>query len=451
MQYVNQINIENMKPSFKIFTIILFSIIFQVSDLNGQDKQDKKVNYGKAPDEIFPYDKYVKPYKYHFLIPLTFNGAGRELKPPSDLREVRIGFLGPLSGSIMVPQGQQMFHGATLAIEEANKKGGYHGLPYVLLPHNDLGQWGAAANEVVKMDDEKVWAFLGSIDDFVSHVALRAALKLEIFMVCTGDSDPTFTETNIPWTLRVISDDRQSIYALINQIYKKDGHSRVAIIRTGARYGRVAFKIFSENATRVGHPIVIEERFADGETTFKTQLERIMVTNPDAILVWGNSKESALILQQARAIGLKQPIYGSDRMINPEFLKMTGNLSEGVVTTSQYNPDSDNPKLKVFRTAYQKRFGQEPDVFATHAYDGMNLLIAAINKVGLNRVLIRDILTDRKTFQGFEGVTGKIELDQSWNEIRDIFIAKVNKGKFEFTPAPPMDMKQKSFSSTGNY
>jgi branched-chain amino acid transport system substrate-binding protein len=427
---------------------ILVLILSSILNLSGQDK---KQNYGKAPDEIFPYDKYVKPYKYHFLIPLQFYGAGREIQAPADLKEVRIGFLGPLSGSIMVPQGIQMLNGATLAVEEANKRGGYKGLPFVLMLHNDLGQWGAAANEVVKMDDEKVWAFLGSIDDFVSHVALRAAFKLEIIMVCTGDSDPTFTETNVPWTIRVISDDRQSIYALINQIYKKDGHSRVAVIRTETRYGRVAFKIFSENAVRVGHPVVIEERFNDGATDFKTQLERIMITNPDAILVWGNAKESGLILQQMRAIGLKQPVYGSDRIVSPEFLKITGNMAEGVVTTCQYNPDSDNPKLKAFRINYLKRFDKEPDVFATHAYDGMNILIEAIRKVGLNRVLIRDVLTDRKTFQGYQGITGKIELDQSWNEIRDIFMAKVNKGKFEFSAAPPFDMKQRRGSSTGTY
>jgi branched-chain amino acid transport system substrate-binding protein len=301
------------------------------------------------------------------------------------------------------------------------------------------------------MDDEKVWAFVGSIDDIVSHVALRAALKLEIFMVCTGDPDPTFTETNIPWTLRVISDDRQGIYSLVHQIYLKDGHSRVAIIRTGARYGRVAFKIFSENATRIGHPPVIEERFTDGETDFKTQIERIMVTNPDAILVWGNAKESALIVQQMRAIGLKQPVYGSDRMVNPEFLQIAGKQAEGIMTTCQYNPDSDNPKYKAFKTSYLKRFSQEPDVFAAHAYDGTNLLISAINKVGLNRVLIRDILTERKTFQGYPGVTGNIELDGSWNEIRNIFMAKVQNGKFVFTPAPPLDMKEKTSIKTGTY
>ena len=81
---------------------------------------------------------------------------------------------------------------------------------------------------------------------------------------------------------------------------------------------------FNESATRLGHPIVIEERFKDGETDFKTQLERIKNTYPDAIVIWGNAKESALILKQIRAMGIKQPVYGSDRMVNPEFLKIAG-------------------------------------------------------------------------------------------------------------------------------
>lgn len=437
-----------MKTKLILITAFLIALLLPDSILYGQEQ---KKNYGKAPDELFPYQKYAKAYKYHFLEPIQFYGAGRELRAPEDLKEVRIGFLGPLSGSVMVPQGKQMLQGATLAMEEANKKGGYKGIPFVLMPHNDAGLWGAAANEVVKMDDEKVWIFMGSIDDIVSHVALRAALKLEIFMLCVGDPDPTFTETNIPWMNRVIPDDRQSGYQLVTRIYKKDGHARVAVIRANNRYGRVGIKIFSENATRVGHPIVIEERFNDGETDFKTQLERIMVTNPDAILVWGNAKESGLILKQMREIGLKQPVYFSDRVVNPEFISITGPLAEGIVTTCQYNPTADNPRLIAFQAGYLKRFGQEPDVFAAHSYDGMNIIIEAIRKAGLNRVLIRDVLADRKTFQNYDGVTGKIILDESWNNIRDIFIAEVHDGKFVFSPAPPLDQKYKRGGETGGY
>jgi len=437
-----------MKQQFKNLINLILLMVLPFSWVNGQETPK---NYGNIPDELVAFDKYQKAYKYHFLTPTIFYGTGREIPPPTDLKEVRIGFLGPLEGSIISDLGKQMLQGSILAIEEANKKGGYHGIPYKLMEHNDVGLWGAAANEVVKMDDEKVWAWLGTIDDINSHVAIRASLKLEIPNINSGDPDPTFTETNIPWVIRVIPDDRQSGYALVDYMYKKKGFTRVSVIRANNRYGRVGILHFNRSSTRIGFPTMIEERFNDGETDFKSQLERIKKTNPEAIVIWGNAKESALILQQIRAMGMNQPVFGSDRMVNPEFLKIAGPLAEGVVTTCQYNPDSDNPKLKAFKTNYLKRFGMEPDVFAAHAYDGMNMIIEAIEKVGLNRALIRDVLTDMKTFNGYDGITGKVVYDASFNNIRPIFFAKVNNGKFEFSPAPRFEKDDKIYKKAPRY
>jgi branched-chain amino acid transport system substrate-binding protein len=430
--------------SLKGIAILLFILMAPCYQMSGQEVAK---NYGNVPDILFPFDKYQQAYKRHFQTPIGYYGAGREEPVPTGLKEIRIGFLGPLSGSVMVPQGKQMLQGAQLALEEANKKGGYKGTPYKLMIHNDAGLWGAAANELVKMDDEKVWVWLGSIDDIVSHVAIRATLKLEIPMVCTGDPDPTFTETNIPWVIRVISDDRQASYALSNYIYNKDKHSRVAVIRANNRYGRVGILHFNHSAIHFGHPVIIEERFNDGETDFSAQLKRIKETSPDAILIWGNAKESALILQQIRANGMNQPVYGSDRMVNPLFLSMAGKLAEGITATCQYNPDANNPKLKEFRANYIKRFGMEPDVFAAHAYDGMKIIIDAIERAGLNRALIRDVLTDMKTYQGYQGVTGKIVFDATWNDVGDIFMAKVSNGKFNFFPTLPLDPNKKYTSA----
>ena len=420
-----------MKTPYRILTLIF--ILIAGLPASGQKLP---ANYGNIPDELVAYDRYMKAYKYHFLEPMKFYGAGREKLPPTNLTEVRIGFLGPLEGSIIQDLGKQMLQGSILAIEEANKKGGYKGTPFKLMIHNDVGLWGAAANEVVKMDDEGVWAWLGTIDDINSHVGIRATLKLEIPNVNTGDPDPTFTETNIPWVVRTIPDDRQSSYVLVDQIFNKDKHNRVAVIRANNRYGRVGTLHFNRSATRIGFPIIIEERFGDGETDFTAQIERVKKTSPDAILVWGNAKESALILKQLRELGMNQPVYGSDRMVNEIFLKTAGDLAEGIITTCQYNPESNDPKFRAFKENYTKRFGQDPDVFAAHAYDGMNVIIEAIKKAGLNRALIRDVLTDLKTFQGYQGVTGPIVFDGSWNNIRPIYIAKVSNGKFHFSPAP---------------
>ncbi|MGW8316096.1 MAG: ABC transporter substrate-binding protein, partial [Bacteroidales bacterium] len=227
---------KNLQHGIRIGLLVMTLFSGMVPELTAQYKEK---NYGKTPTEMLPYGHYQNAYIYHFQTPMEFNGAGREKPEPTGLSEVRIGVLAPLEGSVMTPQGIQMLNGVTLATEEANARGGYKGLPFTILPHNDVGLWGAAANEVVKMSDEGAWAILGTIDDINSHVAIRVALKLEIPVVNCGDPDPTFTETNIPWVIRVIADDRQSCYALVDYIHKQKGYKRVAVLRANNRYGRV--------------------------------------------------------------------------------------------------------------------------------------------------------------------------------------------------------------------
>jgi len=421
-----------MKSAFKSWVLFLL-LLFPMLQLAGQEK---KKNYGNAPDEIIPYGRFQKAYINFFDTPQLFTGAGREKPEPTGLSEVRIGFLGPLDSTALVPQGKQMLHGCELAIEEANKNGGYKGIPFKLMVHNDFGLWGAAANKVVQMYDEHVWAFLGSIDDINTHVALRATLKMEIPMINSGDPDPTLCETRIPWLIHVISDDRQSCYALAEYIYKIKGLSRVAVLRVDNRYGRVGIKEFREASRRMDHPLVLEIRYMDGDTVFTKQIQRIVDVSPDAILLWGNAEETGMIINQIREKGISFPIFASDRAMSPVLLKITGKNAEGLVTTCQYNPTLNDPKLKAFQKHYFERFGMEPDVFAAHAYDGMNITIKAIQKAGLNRYLIRDVLTDLKTFQGYDGITGKIIFDDAWNDVGSIWMTEVKNGKYNFFPSP---------------
>ena len=409
--------------------LILF-LVTPAASAQYQEKEDK--NYGNTPDKQVPYANYQDAYKKHFVEPLEFTGAGREKPEPKGLKEVRIGVLAPLEGNVLVPQGIQLLQGATLAMEEANKRGGYKGIPFKILAHNDVGLWGAAANEIVKMGDEGVWTILGTIDDINSHVGIRVALKLEIPWMNTSDPDPTFTETNIPWVMRCISDDRQSSYALVDYIYREKELERVAVLRANNRYGRVGVMEFRDAALRAEHPIVLEVRYEDGETNFDTQLERINNSKPDAVVLWGNALEMGLILNRMRELGMNYPVFVSDRGVNPLFVETAGKNANGVVTTCQYNPKGDNPKLKTFQKNYKQRFGQEADVFAAHAYDGMNMTISAIQKVGLNRYLIRDELLGLKKY---DGVTGEILFDASWNDIGRIFMAEIKDGDFIFSPA----------------
>lgn len=435
------------------FVIIICFLLFDQADVMAQrykEKEDKnEQNYGNTPDEIFPFSRFQEPYIRHFIHPAQpYLGPGREKPEPTELEEVRIGFLGPMEGSNIIEYGTQMLQGSVMAIEEANARGGYKGLPYKLMLHNDVGLWGAAANEVVKMDDEGVWAILGTIDDINTHVALRVALKVEICMMNTGDPDPTLTETNIPWLLRVISDDRQSSYALATYMYQEKGLKRAAVLRTNSRYGRVGTGEFKATSERMGFPVLFELRYTDGETDFRGQLENIKKSTADAIVLWGNPKELGMIVKQMKELGMEHPVFACDRLVDPEFIEYAGEENvEGIVATKQYKPDMSYPKYRDFRNAYVKRFDMEPDVFAAHAYDGMNIIIQSIEIGGLNRAKIRDVMLDLETFQGYEGVTGTMYFDASWNDIGEIYMVKIEDREFVYFPRPEFK-SDKASSST---
>ncbi len=118
--------------------------------------------------------------------------------------------------------GIKMLQGAQLAIEQANAAGGYTArkIPFELVVKNDNGLWGATGNEIINMAyKDKVWAILGTVDGANTHIAIRVALKIEIPMINSGDLDPTLMETNIPWIIRCVGDDRQQGYMLVDYMY----------------------------------------------------------------------------------------------------------------------------------------------------------------------------------------------------------------------------------------
>lgn len=395
--------------------------------------QNDTIAYANTPPKLLPYGKFQRPYRFFFDAPIDYYGPGRDKPAPAGLEEVRIGFLGPIEGSRDSSRGRRMLQGAMLAIEEANARGGYRGLPFRLVVRDDVGLWGASSNELVALHGEGVWGTLGSIDGANTHIMLRIALKIDMPLVVSGDTDPTLTETLIPWMVRVSGDDRQTCYALALHAYDLMGYRRVAVLRVNNRYGRVGTAEFKDAMRRLGAPVVLEMRFTQGDTSFTQQLERIRTARADAVLVWGDPEEAGLIVRQMREMGIELPVMASDRIVSPKFLELAGPAAEGVVATYLYNPDSDDPHLRSFAERYEARFGDEPETFAAHAYDGMNLLIEAIREAGLNRVRIRDRLT---AFDEYRGVTGLIVFDARHDDVGPIWMARVVEGRFVFTPSP---------------
>lgn len=425
-------------------------------------REGERFAYAGSPEPLLPFKKH-RPYKEFFTERSTFRGPGRDLKAARNLQEIRIGFIGPLanlaaptaapvaanspdtrSGSDAVsgapydnPKelfGRRMLRGATLAMEEANAAGGFNGLPFSIVPRTDMVLWGQTSNEMVRfVEDDRVWAILSSIDSNHNHVLSRTSIKTEIPVLNAGSTDPTLVEHSVPWLVRCINDDRQNGYALLAEMFRSRGIERPALLRVNDRDGRVGVGEFVEGARLLGHPVVIELRFENGDTDFSSQLNRIRNMEPDALVVWGNPLEAARIVRQARDLGFNLPVFGFTRMANDVFLQAAGRAAEGVVVVATMNPERADPLWDDFQTRYRQRWDEAPDSFAAHAYDGMTLLIEAIRTAGLNRARIRDALYATGPYQG---VAGEIRFDTNMNNIRPPWLAEVRDGRFRYFAAP---------------
>ena len=388
--------------------------------------------YTGAPDDLRPFSKFTTPYFEHYQDLVAYNGAARDIPDPDlkDLSEVRIGFIGPLHDHPDQALGNRMLKGATLAIDEANAGGGYGGKPFKLMLHNDSAIWGAASNEIVKMVyDEKVWAMFGSISSDTTHIALRVTLKAETPLINSASTDPTIPETIIPWYFTDLQDDRLQGYTLARHIYTELGLKRVALLRVNDRYGRFGVLKFRDASRRLGHPVVIEQKFMPGDTDFRRQLQVIEDSRVDAIVLWTDMVPAAMILQQMQELGMKQRVFGSHRTIGDELIKLAGPAAEGFEAVFPYDPNRTDPRWQEFNARYEARFHEKPDHFAALAYDAMQILLDAICRAGLNKGRIRDALTGTETYKG---VTGDMVFDPNCKNIAPLFLAHVHNGMIEY-------------------
>jgi ABC-type branched-subunit amino acid transport system substrate-binding protein len=383
-----------------------------------------------------PYANFTEPYYEHYTKTVEYNGAARDASTvkPEAIEEVRIGFLGPVENHPDEKLGRRMLEGAQLAIEEANRSGGYGGKPFRLMIHNDQAIWGASSNEIVKMTyDDKVWAMLGSISGDSTHIALRVSLKTELPIVNSAATDPTIPETIIPWYLTTIQDDRVQSYTLARRIYTDLGLKKIALLRVNDRYGRFGVVKFKDASRRLGHPVLIEQKYMPGTTDFARQLEIIGDSGADGIVIWGDAAPAAMILRQMRALGMKQPVFGSFRVAGSELPQMAGDAAEGLEAVYPFDPTRDDPLWLAFQERFEKRFQSTPEVFASLAYDTMNILLQAICRAGLNRGRIRDALAG---VEQYKGVTGEMVFDPNSKNIVPLYLAKVHNGKYEFRRYP---------------
>lgn len=350
-------------------------------------------------------------------------------------KEIRIGGIFPITGG-SADFGKSSKEGMDIAVEEFNEKGGIAigGKNFLIKPIYDdtAGQPEQAANVARKqIDQNRVTAIVGEVMSKNSLAMAPICQSKGIVMVSSASTNPEVTKKG-DYIFRVCYLDSFQGVVAARYAYNTLKVTKAAILYDNANdYNKGLASFFSDEFKRLGGQIVSDEAFTDEEKTvdFKAQLTTIKSAKPDFLYLPNYYAASALIMKQAKEIGLNVPFGGGDGWDSPQLVKIGGQSVEGGVFSNHFSKDDPRPEVQSFVKKYIAKYGEEPDALASLAYDATFVLLSAIEKSGsLKGSDIRDTL---KSIQ-VNGVTGKINFDQDRNPIKSIVILQIKNGKQKY-------------------
>jgi len=353
-----------------------------------------------------------------------YAGPGREQKHPTNIKEVLIGYFGPSRSSD--PRGGDMWNAACMAVEQANKAGGYKGLPFRLIAGWSDNPWGTGVTEVTRMAYvHKVWAVIGGIDGPSTHLAEQVVAKARLTLINPASTDKTVNLANVPWMFSCLPADHLQAPVLARAI-ASDAGDKPFLLVSAVDHDSHLFTV-ELNKAFAQHKLTpsYHYEFKPGPKNTVELVEKIVDFEAHTLVVIAAATDSAQIVSAVRQKGFNGRIFGGPCMGQRSFVEQAGEAANGTIFPLLYTQGKES---KSFEEKYTSRFGKRPDYLAAHTFDAVNLLIAAIHKAGLNRPHIHDAV---RSLSPWQGITGKIQWDSLGSNSRSVSLGTVRNGRVQ--------------------
>ena len=362
------------------------------------------------------------------LVVLALVGAGC-IKKESNV--IKIGVFEPITGA-NAAGGQLEVEGIQLANklypEVLGKK------VELVIADNKSDKVEAATAAARLVEKEKVTAIIGSWGSSLSMAAGDIVRQGKVPPVGASCTNPLVTAGN-DYYFRVCFIDPFQGTVMANYAYKNLNARKAAIIQeVNNDYAVGLAKFFMDSFKQLTgdeNSIVAVANYNTGDQDFSAQLTNVKAKNPDVIFAPGNFTESALIISQAKKLGITCPFIGGDTWETQEFLDIGKEAVEGAVFSTFFATETPiTAESAKFIEAYRKEYGKEPAAVAALGYDAYILILDALKRAGTtDRVKLRDEIAKTKDFPGAAGV---ITLDANGDAIKNAVIKVVKDGKFAY-------------------
>lgn len=331
---------------------------------------------------------------------------------------IKLGISSSKSGSF-ANVGTSTKNGAEMARQEVNAGGLPIGaktytIEFVYVD-NSSDRSAASANALTMISQHQVMAIVGPQSSDRAIPVGEVANSFKTPMVTPWSTSP-LTTLNRPYVFRMpVLYDIQAT-ATTKFAAKEWKGTRAAVLYdeispypTGMAK---AFKKAFENANGSAS-VVAFETFRTKDVDFSKQLQTIINSGADFLYTPQHYEEIPLIVRQARKMGWKKPITGSNSWSGGDLMGLCGDDCKGLYFTGNFAPGGVEGKAKTFVDNFKKTYNVLPDEVSALTYDAVHLIAASLKNTGglsgnivEDRAKLRDQLAATKNFEGVTGGLG---------------------------------------------
>jgi len=324
-----------------------------------------------------------------------------------------------------------------MLVQEINKKGGIKGNPVELIVKDSSASPEKAISFAKQLiDEDRVFAIIGpSTSGETMKIKTLAEDGKTILLSCAAAE--AIVKPVGKYVFKTPQNDSHAVRKIYDQM-KKAGIVKIGVVSSNTGFGKAGKEQLEKLAPEYGITIVANEVYDKEATDLTAVVTKLKAAGVQAFVNWSIEPAQAIVIKNARQIGLEIPIFQSHGFGNIQYVKAAGPAAEGVIfpagrlLVADSLPADNKQKtvLTKYKKDYEARTHEDASTFGGHAYDAFMILVKAIETAGPDKEKVRTAIENTQGFVGTAGVFNFSAQDHNGLALDAFEMLTVKNGKF---------------------
>ena len=348
-------------------------------------------------------------------------------------------------GSVLSVTGPASFLGdpekktLEMYVDDINGRGGVNGQKLQLVVYDDGGDANNARTFATRLvEEDKIDAMVGGTTTGSTIAMIPVFEDAQIPFISLAGAIQ-IVEPVHKWVFKTPHTDRMACEKIFADL-KQRHLTTVALISGTDAFGKSMHDQCVAVAPKSGIAVTYEESYGPRDSDMTPQLTNIRnKADVQAVVNTGFGQGPAIVTRNYRQLSISIPLYESHGVASKQYIDLAGPAADGVrlpaaallVADKLAADDPQKPVVVAYSRAYQQKTGQAVSTFGGHAYDGLMILVQAMQRAkSADKAKVREEIEKTRGYIGTGGIVNMSPTDHMGLDLSAFRMLEIKNGEW---------------------